>query len=185
MSARYRLGTSAPVLHAFKTGLYYRSGTDGDVGVGIATTPSTLSFSPFPVGRTTTFDRIAIEITTAGASMVERLGIYRAGTDGMPGALVHEASGTIDASTTGAKELTISQTLEPGLYWLAHVPQGGVANVSARGGNAPSRWIGLSALPGSYNAPGLAQASVTGALPATAAAAASNEGGAWVWLRAA
>lgn len=78
----------------------------------------------FDVGATTTFTRIGLEVTTAAASNVFRLGIRNDNGNGYPGALVLDA-GTIDASTTGFKEITISQILTPGRYWVSATLQGG------------------------------------------------------------
>lgn len=82
---------------------------------------------PFVVGSTETFDRIGINVTTAGATgSVIRLGIRQVDNDGLPGDLVLDA-GTVDATSTGFKEITISQALDPGGYWLVAVGQGSPA----------------------------------------------------------
>lgn len=73
---------------------------------------------PIRIGLESTATRIGIEVTTLNASDV-LLGIYNSdGVGGMPSSVALDA-GTVDASTTGEKEITISQTLQPGLYWLA------------------------------------------------------------------
>ena len=104
-------------------GDYFRSGyyslgmfagaatTSGQVGQG------TLLVRPFIVPIRRSFDRIGINVLTASASGAARLGIYGPG-DGRPGTLVVDA-GTVSTATTGAKEITISQSLDPGIYWLA------------------------------------------------------------------
>lgn len=83
-----------------------------------------LSFVPvmFPVA--TTADRIGIEVVTAGsAGSVHRLGIW-ANSSGVPGTLLVDA-GTVDSTTTGAKELTISQSIAANtLYWAGVAQQG-------------------------------------------------------------
>jgi len=77
---------------------------------------------PFMVGKTTTFERIGCNIITAAASSSIRLGIYNF-ENGLPTTLVLDA-GTIDSSTTGVKEITISQQLTPGAYAFAWVSNG-------------------------------------------------------------
>lgn len=68
-------------------------------------------------------DRIACAVTTGGsAGAVIRLGIY-ADASGQPGALLVDA-GTVAATTTGGKQITIAKTLSAGLWWLALVCQG-------------------------------------------------------------
>lgn len=73
------------------------------------------------------FARIAIYMSSAGpANSGCRLGIYESAYGGVSwGDLVLDA-GVVDTTTTGLKEITISQALSPGLYWLAMAAQGGV-----------------------------------------------------------
>jgi hypothetical protein len=73
----------------------------------------------FYVPTSTTFDRIGTYISTAATGSA-RLGIYADNGAIYPGSLVLDA-GTVDTGTTGSKEITISVTLSPGLYWLALV----------------------------------------------------------------
>lgn len=68
-----------------------------------------------------TYTRIGINIHVAQASTTFRLGIYT-NSNGHPGALVLDA-GTIDSSTTGEKEITISQALA-GKYFLVAITDG-------------------------------------------------------------
>ncbi len=66
-------------------------------------------------------DRIGVNVTTAIASGSVRLGIYESLASGLPGSLILDA-GTIDAATTGFKEITIDQALDgPRMYWTALV----------------------------------------------------------------
>lgn len=117
------------------SGRYYGPGphtpSTGANGAGL------LMAIPFWVPEAFLADRIACEVTTAAASSTVRLGIYDSSLLDQPNAVVLDA-GTVDASTTGVKEITISQVLRPGLYWLAAVPQGG---------NPTLRSLGNSSLP--------------------------------------
>jgi len=117
---------------------------------------------PLPVGKAVTLDRIGLEVTTAVATAVVRLGIYADDGNGYPGALVLDA-GTIDASTTGFKEIVINQALAAGLYWLVGVAQTAAPTVRATSGAVPGLSVATSqsTLAGAYT-----QAGVTGALPA-------------------
>lgn len=107
------------------SGGYYGAANVGQIGT-IAATTLTLGrcyYAAFPVYRVGTFDRIGIEVTTGGsATCALRLGIYN-GAGGVPTSVLLDA-GTVDGTTTGAKEITISQTLARGYYFLALAVQG-------------------------------------------------------------
>lgn len=148
-------------LYTFASGFYYNTLSSPSDST-LAMTQNTLIGTYFPVSATTTFDRIGIEVTSAIASSTVRLGIFRC-VGGIPSTLVLDA-GTIDSSTTGAKEITISQSLTPGLYVLLAVAQGGAsgATVRARSGaygiNPPQTTIA------NQNNQGFSVAGVSGAL---------------------
>lgn len=104
--------------------------------------------------------RLALEVTTAVAATVVRLGLY-ADDNGWPGNLILDA-GTIDASTTGVKEIVISQNLlENVTYWIAGVSQGGAATVRMFLPMANHPWT--TYLPTPIHA--FLNSNVTGALP--------------------
>lgn len=88
----------------------------------LAISANVLYATPFYVPTTKTYTAILIEVTATGAGSI-RLGIY-SDTSGAPDALVLDA-GTVTVSSTGARSITISQSLAAGWYWLA-----GVANVA-------------------------------------------------------
>lgn len=156
-------------------GQYFRATGNQTTGVTVA---SRMYFTPIDVGKSFTMDRIGCGITLGAASSVIRLGIYRSGANGFPDALLLDA-GTVDSSTTGNKELTISQAVPAGRFWLAAVAQGGtptcnVVTTATSGrmgfmqsfgsGVGPS---GISGLIGTnFNI--FYQSGVSGALPATA-----------------
>lgn len=80
----------------------------------------------FVCSERTTWTKIGTTVGTAIASSVLRFGIYKDNA-GVPGALILDA-GTVSSATTGAKEVTISQSLDPGIYWLAVAMQGGASD---------------------------------------------------------
>lgn len=98
------------------TGRYYTTpGTnDGATAVVSANYLYTIPF--YVIDDQESFDRIGIHVSTAATGSA-RLGIYRASTF-LPDQRVLDA-GSVDTSTTGAKEIAISLTLARGLYWLA------------------------------------------------------------------
>lgn len=88
-------------------------------------------YVPMPIPRSLTIDRIGVEVTaSATGSPLIRLGIYE-DSSGAPGTLILDA-GTVDASTTGFKEITISQALTAGMVWLVLAQQGGTSNGAVR-----------------------------------------------------
>lgn len=81
-----------------------------------AATANRLYVVPVAVPYDLTAVALSVRVTT-GASGNVRLGIY-ADNQGQPGALVVDA-GTLSTTTAGLLELTLSQPLSAGLYWLA------------------------------------------------------------------
>lgn len=79
-----------------------------------------IQYIPIFVSETTTYIRIGIEVTTAAGGSTAELRIYN-WNGGVPGTLVL-APGSVDTSTTGLKEITISQQLTRGYYFLAVRP---------------------------------------------------------------
>lgn len=84
--------------------------------------PRSLACFPISFAETVTVDRIGMTITTAGsAGNFVRLGIYASGADGLPTGVPILNAGTVDTTTTGVKELTVSQVLTAGVvYWLCY-----------------------------------------------------------------
>jgi hypothetical protein len=133
-----------------------------------------LSFVPIEIASCQ-IDRIAVVVTTGAAGSLVRLGIYNSNSAGYPGNLFFDA-GTVDSSTTGLKEITVNQTLQPGRYWLAGVGQGGTPTLTGVGAvpvtNLPVT-IQRPAGPATANFLGWNttipfQTGVSGALPGTA-----------------
>lgn len=123
-------------------------------------------YVPIPVPRSLTIDRIGIEVTSsATGSPTVRLGVY-ADANGVPGALILDA-GTVDASTTGFKEITISQALTAGLVWLACAQQGGTSTGVLRGMTG-STHVGIPAGFSQYAVAAFYASGVTDALAASA-----------------
>lgn len=87
---------------------------------------ATVTMIPFHISTPISVDRIGCEWTVAGsAGAVVRLGLYKAQANGTTWDLVVDA-GTVDATqAAGAYAINIDQSLTPGLYATAAVPQGG------------------------------------------------------------
>ena len=84
----------------------------------VSITQNAIYYLPFYVPHEVTAVEIGLQVETALASSLARVGLYTTGTDHMPDALVVE-SGALDCSTVGVKVTSISEALQPGLYWLA------------------------------------------------------------------
>jgi hypothetical protein len=141
----------------------YRYGNQTGASTSAPITQSTLMAFPFVVAKYSgqSFNEIGLEVTTAAASSVVRLGLY-ADTNGKPGTLITEY-GTVDTSTTGYKTITISSTLLPGKYWIAAVAQGGAPTIGIVTGINPL--IGQPDLSASGHMMTYTKTSVTGSLP--------------------
>lgn len=109
-----------------------------------------LSVCPLWLPEPVTIDRIGCEVTTAGtAANVVRLGIYAADegppAENWPGSLMADF-GTVDVTSTGAKELAVSAQLPAGLVWLAACCQVSAASLVMR--SLLSNILAPVALPG-------------------------------------
>jgi hypothetical protein len=122
---------------------------------------------PIYIPALTTFNSIAITVNSTAVGGVHRLGIYGSTAGNRPGTLVLDA-GTVDSSTTGVKQISISQTLSAGIHWLVAVPQTALAHY--RGFQSFLGFPPLGASNSVIQTPQQNQyrvASVSGALPAS------------------
>lgn len=97
-------------------------------------------YQPIFVMTTTAFDRIGVEESATGSAGSVRLGIYEADvsdpTAVVPKALVLDA-GTVAVGTIGVKQITISETLNPGFYFLTLATGVGVTLYSSLDASGP------------------------------------------------
>lgn len=116
-SALEEVGVS-PLFHVSGTWRTNNVG-GGETSKAIYIGPNLFDAYPFPVGQTTTYDSLAINVDVAGRSgTTARLGIYRDNGSCYPGELILDA-GTVPVDQEGVQALDIDITLEQGLYWLA------------------------------------------------------------------
>ena len=97
-------------------GRYVIPGYQATDRIAALVTAGRIYYIPIFVTETTTYIRIGVYVETALAGTAD-LRIF-AWDNGVPGKLILSA-GTVDTSTTGGKEITISQTLSRGYYFLA------------------------------------------------------------------
>ncbi len=97
-------------------------GYHGGLGAGVTIVADRVYAQPIWLEIQTSFVKIAVEILTLAAGSV-RLGLYADLIDfnqlHKPGIIVTDY-GVVDVSTTGIKEIVISDTLNRGLHWLAY-----------------------------------------------------------------
>lgn len=117
--------TSDQVATSYRSGAWYSSPCGGQGQTSWASQRGTLTASPLDVGKAVTVTALAVNASVAGtAGSLARLGIFQdAGDKAGPGALLVDA-GTVTADVTGHREVTLSQKLAPGRYWLAVIFEG-------------------------------------------------------------
>lgn len=114
---------ASKVYFGLTTGLYYSTLRTQTAGVTAGF--QTVFFTPISFDTTETFDRIAITTrsTYSGTGAV-RLGIYNNdSTTGKPTTVVLDAGTVATTALSTNYEITISQSLSPGAYWLAFCVQ--------------------------------------------------------------
>lgn len=141
--------------------------------------------APLFVPRRVTVDRIGITVTIAAtAGSTARLGIY-ADTDdgygGFPGEFVTGSDGVVATDSATSVEATISATINPGLYWLACLPQGAAGTLKSATGS--SQVVGHSSMDSSTRSGYIAAATITGSLPSSFGTATPNGGVPYVTVR--
>jgi len=105
----------------------YGMGGTGSTSV----TDNRLYLTPLIVPQDITITSLATNIATGAAGADGRMGIYSS-TNGIPATLLIDAGSTFDASTTGVKDMSISQAISANtLYWGAIVIEENGGNVSA------------------------------------------------------
>jgi hypothetical protein len=124
-------GSSTIVPPRVKTGYYYSNlGADNSGNFSVNSPATVLFMQPFYLGSAATAVRLAVQVQGTAAGGVMRLGIYNnAATTDYPDTLLLDA-GTVSTATIGAKQITISQSLTAGLYWLAYLSTTGSPQIS-------------------------------------------------------
>jgi len=110
----------APTALPLVAGRFYPSLVNGTPGSGqtVVVTANKLYGQLIWVPNLITATALIVQVTTGAAGNV-RLGIYN-DSSGAPGSLLLDG-GTTTTTAAAVKTITISQSLSPGLYWLAAV----------------------------------------------------------------
>jgi hypothetical protein len=149
----------------------------------VAATLNLAYFIPLIVPTVTTFDRIAVRTGgTFSGSGVARLAIYN-DTNGQPSTLV-VGFGTVSLIAANSPyEITISQTLDAGVYWLAFAMQTAATNNNMRTSTTSYLQVGAANTTGNGQAIGWTQSGVSSFFASPAAVNGVGFNNPTVWLR--
>jgi hypothetical protein len=115
------------------SGIYYTTFSNSNTMSQATRTTNQVTYSPFLVDRTQSFDRIAIKSSsTLTGNVTVRLGIYN-NSNKNPSTVVLDAGTVVASAATVVYSITINQSLSPGWYWLAAVVQATTGVSSLRG----------------------------------------------------
>ncbi len=146
-----------------RTGFYYRPASVSQLNGNLPPGDLHLTAIELPA---CTLTRIAISVTSAGgAGNTIRLGIYT-DNEGVPGSLILDA-GTVLGTAVANPELTISQAITGGRYWLAASSTGGTTPQVLRGTMPQQNGASLAEVFAGYGLAGYAFGHASGTLPAT------------------
>lgn len=169
---------------SYVSGSYYFCSDAHGVTTSNGLSNGTIRTSAWVVGESITVTRLGVEFTVAGdAASVYRIGIWASdGAGGKPSTLVLDAgtisTGTSDSGdvatggTPDVYEITVSQALSPGVYWVGGVVQGVTTTQPTMRVVQGTPFFGgpVASLPSTsqMSSPqsGFIQGGVTGALPA-------------------
>jgi hypothetical protein len=161
----------APLLTVTTSGIYVKSTGHPGFGDGAGNEDRT-DYTPVFLPNCT-LDRLAVRCTARTTTGNVRLGIYNNGTDNKPGTLLLDA-GTVSITATGLFEVTISQAITAGWYWLAANGQSGnfdLAHYSTADEAKNvfmSNWQNSPDHTNDINYNGYRQTGISGAFPASA-----------------
>lgn len=189
-SANIGISATALVKPVLKktSGIYYRTAIN--LANNAIFVNQRVYYSPVFVDSTTVFDRLAIRTGPSyGGTGSVRIGIYN-NTDGFPSTLILDAGTVATTATNTVYQITISQSLDAGFYWLAFCQQaspatpqflGVAANITSLANQ--NSYITGSSLPNGNGIAGVIQSSVSGAF-SDAASLSYSDSIAFVWIRA-
>lgn len=144
-------------------------GTEFQANSTQAIAPNQVRYNGFIVDAPITIDQLVCEVQATGTATLIRMGLYNADLDWQPTSLVIDG-GTIDATGTGAKSVSISVTLPPGRYLTALNADGSATLRSWRGDGTRGGW-GIAPALGAGSQNTIVTATQTfGTLPSTGTA---------------
>lgn len=153
--------------YAYTSGQYYFCNSQGNTSTG-STTNNTVRVTPWLVTESITISRMFAEFTVAGeAGSVFRFGIWNDDGTGKPGTLLLDAGTASTAGSPGAFEVTVSQAISPGIYWVGGAVQSAPSTAptmrTVNSTTLPTAMPLGSSLPSTGSACSFIEGSVTGA----------------------
>jgi hypothetical protein len=119
----------------YQTGYYFGPPFTASSATTEFTEDDRIWLSPIHIPADFSADRAAFYVSSAAASKSARLGLYNIdATTGNPTTVAHDF-GTVSVATTGVKEITISETISAGNYYMAIQPEGDITIYSTAGGS--------------------------------------------------
>lgn len=91
-----------------------------NTGSGFLMVANTLYQVPLLITRKLTLTKLGIRISTTATGAM-RMGLFNEDANGYPGTLIVEPGSTVNTATNADNELTISQTINPGRYYIGFV----------------------------------------------------------------
>jgi hypothetical protein len=169
--------------------IYFASPMQGAVSSNVVN--QTAYYTPIYIDQTTTVDRILVRTgSTFSGTATVRLGIYNNDVStGQPSTVLLDA-GTISATAASTNyQITISQSLSAGFYWVVMCQQGTAPTTpgyftNAAGSTSNNFYLFTTASPGLNVTVGFSQTSVTGAF-STVGTLNNSTLVPYVWLRTA
>lgn len=147
----------------YQSGRYYGTFKSGAIS-SLTTSSNNLYAVPIFIHTAQTFSAIGVYVTTAVASKI-RMGIYT-NISGLPGNLVLDAGEvTVTLALAQQYDLSISQTLNSGWYWLALVANGINVITALSANNLVGSMLGYP--DANTEAPRISKSFTYGALPAS------------------
>jgi len=171
------------LLRQMASGLYYYTASQHTSTTNATGGNGTLRLVPWIVPKAITITKLGAEVTVVGESGSKvRLGIYNDNGSCYPGTLLLDA-GQIAGDSATVQELTVSQAIPAGIYWVGGAIQS--APTTSPTLRVTSNWnppvlvaIGSSIPAGGGSSVGYSQTGVTAALPGTFSATVANVGNA-------
>jgi len=178
----------APIIKRGST-VYFSSPMQGAANFTVVN--ETAYYTPIYIDQSTTVDRIAVRTaSTFSGTATLRLGIYNYDSaTGRPSTVLLDA-GTVSATAASTNyQITISQSLSTGFYFVVVCQQGTAPTTGAYLANNPAGTtnniiVGTTSAPNTNTIIGFSQTSVTGAF-ATASGTSNAQQSPYVWLRTA
>ena len=143
--------------------------------------------TPIIIPNTITVTSINFEVVTsssAGAGGAAKVGIYSSDSNNQPNSLIIE-SASVSTETAGIKEITMSQSLKAGVYWLALAWQVNVTGLTYRYVTSVAPYVSKSS---NFSSTSVfsncyLQTGVTSSMPATYSSTNCQVGAPKMWIK--